>query len=907
MKLFFYYALHSFKNQLKKLFKTWVLIFILACMLLGIIVGLGVSKLSDVSEQQAQETAEQAEASAPGAEAEPGSEPEPAEEEPGFLEAHGMGTVDVLELAAGVVILIVLALSALNADKNGSKLFLPADVSLLFSAPMRPQSVLMFRLTTQLGTTLAASIYLVFQLPNLVLNLKLSVWAAVALILGWCFAIMLGKLLQVLLYLICANHPGAKPWVRRGVYAVLALVLLAVALAWKRGGLDPLTAAVRTLNAPGTRAIPLWGWLKGFISFAAEGRVGMSLLCLLGVLLGAAALALVIRSTKADFYEDAMAKSEELAAVMERQRSERATGLVAGGARKKERSERLRRDGMNHGWGASVFFFKTLYNRFRFAHLGFFTKTCETYLVVALGVAALERFALGTRIFLPVAAVVTAVAFFRSLGNPLEQDTKSDYFLLLPENTWAKLFWSLLGGTVNCLLDFLPGLVLAAILLGAPPLEVLGWVPFILTMDIYATCVGAFINLSVPVAAGKNIKMFVQILFVYFGLLPAAAIIAIGAIMHHLPAAILAATLLDLAIGLLFFGLAPLYIDPGNHAPRGRAKDAGPAEAQTDLGAARRQFSRMGLAVFLAFAVTVALQIALTYLTNYTVPELGEHPAALWLITFLPQYLVAFPLAFALLRRVPKTECADAEPMRPGRFLAAIPICFFLMYAGSLVGTGILALLQRLFGTAAVNPVAAFAADGPLALKLLFLVVCAPLLEELLFRRALIDRMRVYGEKRAVITSALMFALFHGNLAQGFYAFAIGLVFGYLYLRTRKLRWNAALHMLLNLVGSVITPAILQRALEDVPDISVLTEGTPDYAALATPGIIALGLFVLALLLLSCGGLVLLLIRSHSVRFAPAPQELPRGAYFRTVWCSAGMALFALAGLAAIVVSLIGV
>ena len=41
MRLFLYYALHSFVNQLRKLFKTWVLIFLLACMLLGGLIGLG--------------------------------------------------------------------------------------------------------------------------------------------------------------------------------------------------------------------------------------------------------------------------------------------------------------------------------------------------------------------------------------------------------------------------------------------------------------------------------------------------------------------------------------------------------------------------------------------------------------------------------------------------------------------------------------------------------------------------------------------------------------------------------------------------------------------------------------------------------------------------------------------------
>ena len=888
MKLFFYYALHSFVNQLKKLFKTWVLVFILACALLGGVVGLGAARLSRLSEEQTQQETQ--------------AQPEEPEE-PGPLEARGLDRADILELVAGVVILAVFAIEALSADKNGSRLFLPADVNLLFSAPMRPQSVLMFRLMTQLGTALAASIYLIFQIPNLILNVKLSVWAALAVIPTWYFTIIIGKLLQLWLYLLCSNRPGAKPWVRRAVYAVLALTALAVVLTWKRGGTDLLTAAVRCLNAPATRWIPLWGWLKGFLCFAAEGNAALSLLSLLAAAVGAAALILLIRSTHADFYEDAMAKSEETAALMERRRSERSTGLVAGGKRKKDRSERLKRDGMRWGRGANVFFFKTLYNRTRFAHLGFFTKTSETYLAAALATAALTRFAFDSRSFFPVAAVLTAIAFFRSLGNPLEQDTRSDYFLLIPESTWAKLFWSLLGGTATCFLDFLPGFVCAALLLGAPAGEVLGWIPFLLTMDFYATSVGAFIDLSVPVSAGKNLKQFVQIIFIYFGVLPVAAILAIGAVTRHLTAAAVAAAALNCFLGLLFFGLTPLFIDPKNRA----SAAAEPQTAQADLREARRRFSRIGFSVFAVLALASLLQIIAAAVMGRAAPELFAQSWAIWLLTFLPQYLAAFPLGFLLLRRVPRAERCEAEPMRPGRFLALIPICCFLMYAGSFLGAGVTALLQALLGGGGVgNPIAAYAMSDFLPLKLLFLVVLAPTYEELLFRRALIDRMRLYGEKRAVVTSALLFALFHGNLAQFFYAFALGLLFGCIYLRTQKLRWSLLLHMLVNFLGSVLAPALLERARIDELDLSALGESMEALARLADPGLIAFGLYLLAMLLLSIAGLVLLIIRARSVRFSPGAQPLPRGSGFRTVWCNAGMLLTLLAALALIALSLFG-
>ena len=78
-----------------------------------------------------------------------------------------------------------------------------------------------------------------------------------------------------------------------------------------------------------------------------------------------------------------MAKSQETAELMDAVQSRRSSGLVFS-RRRKDRSETLRRDGLNRGWGAKIYFYKALYNRFRFAKLGFLTKTCGTYLAVAL-------------------------------------------------------------------------------------------------------------------------------------------------------------------------------------------------------------------------------------------------------------------------------------------------------------------------------------------------------------------------------------------------------------------------------------------------------------------------------------------------------------------------------------------
>ena len=545
MKLFTYYALHTFKNQLKKLFKTWILIFVIVCVILGGVIGLIAGTIADSIDEEPEDEYVQTEIL--------------EEEELSFSELTGVETDDMIELVAGGIILAVILFMAFGADKNGSKIFLPADVSLLFASPMKPQSILMFRLTTKLGMAVFGSAYMLFQIPNLILNVGLSIWAALAMIAVWCLTIIYGTLIQVLLYTLSSTSALVKRFLRKGIYALLALIAAGFFMVVKQNGSGYLKAAVIFFNGKASRYIPVWGWLKGLCRFVSEGNVIGTLLCLAGSILGVAVLIVIIYHIKADFYEDAMAKSEEIAELLEAVRSEKSSGVMI--KRKKDRSEKLRRDGLRFGSGANIYFYKTMYNRFRFAHLGFLTKTMEFYLPVALGVAAICRFSARTTSIVPLALVLAGLAFFRALGNPLEEDTKMEYFVMIPENPLAKLLFSMVGGSANCLLDVLLPIVIGAFLIGSNLFTALLWIPFIVSVDFYATGVGAFINLSVPVSAGKTLKQVVQIMFVYFGLLPIIAIMAFGMITGHTIIAVIAASFFNFCIGFLFLGLSPFFLD----------------------------------------------------------------------------------------------------------------------------------------------------------------------------------------------------------------------------------------------------------------------------------------------------------------------------------------------------------
>lgn len=83
-----------------------------------------------------------------------------------------------------------------------------------------------------------------------------------------------------------------------------------------------------------------------------------------------------------------------------------------------------------------------------------------------------------------------------------------------------------------------------------------------------------------------------------------------------------------------------------------------------------------------------------------------------------------------------------------------------------------------------------------------FLCVCiiAPFLEEMVFRGAILGGMLNSGidARKAIIMSALVFGIMHLNPWQGVPAFAIGLLFGWIYQQTQSLWPSIILHFVNN-------------------------------------------------------------------------------------------------------------
>ncbi len=324
---------------------------------------------------------------------------------------------------------------------------------------------------------------------------------------------------------------------------------------------------------------------------------------------------------------------------------------------------------------------------------------------------------------------------------------------------------------------------------------------------------------------------------------------------------------------------------------------------QPGLKEARRRFSQIGMAA----TVMVILMVGLPYLVLWFVknyfPDIMDNDWFLWGLSVLPMYLVAVPVFLIMVGSVPKS-LPEKNGMSPGQWVTIIAISAACMYGGNMISLSLMQAVGNLTGKIPENGLSDLLLASNVFVNFAVVGIAAPVIEELVFRKALIDRTRIYGEKTAILFSALTFALFHGNFYQFFYAFGLGLILAYIYIRTGRIRNSIFLHVGINLTSGVLTSWLLQSATEKLPKeyqgrnlqefLAGITDEEKFIAALemaepAMPYIAGLILYSFILFFLAIIGFVLYLVNIKKITFRKTEQQLPRELVGGTVYFNIGV------------------
>lgn len=305
----------------------------------------------------------------------------------------------------------------------------------------------------------------------------------------------------------------------------------------------------------------------------------------------------------------------------------------------------------------------------------------------------------------------------------------------------------------------------------------------------------------------------------------------------------------------------------------------------------KKFFSKIGINYLILGIVAIIFQIIIINTVNVTSPEYLSDTNIITLISSICNYILPFPIFYWLMKKLDETKIEKAS-VDAKTFMIYIGVSLTLMWIGNIAGLIITMLLSGAIQTEIVNPVHELISTADLWVNLLIISIFAPICEEILFRKFLIDRTIKYGAKVSIILSAVMFGLFHGNLNQFFYTFLMGGFFAYVYIRTGKITYPIILHAIVNFMGSVVSlilagsVANLQTGINPVDIAVIIIYG----AALLT--FLALGLYGLT--------------QFKKARFNGSKTEIALEYAFDTVYMNWGMILFILFFIAEMVRQILG-
>ena len=232
---------------------------------------------------------------------------------------------------------------------------------------------------------------------------------------------------------------------------------------------------------------------------------------------------------------------------------------------------------------------------------------------------------------------------------------------------------------------------------------------------------------------------------------------------------------------------------------------------------ARDYFSRLFFAVLILSAVNFGIQISVSYIFYYNFPAIYNSWQFSWIVSVIPLYCIALPLFILTLPKLRYTYQAPHKVKTPTLllFLLISMACMTLFNYVSAYSVEMIRTLSNdmLFKQDALNEMIS---ETPIWVTALVVCIIAPIGEEFIFRKLIVDRTQAFGELSACIISGIIFGLFHGNLRQAIYAAPLGMVLAYVYIKTRNLIYPILMHMTVNLFGSVVVPNLALYALDGI-------------------------------------------------------------------------------------------
>ncbi|WP_238881436.1 putative ABC exporter domain-containing protein [Clostridium sp. YIM B02551] len=369
-------------------------------------------------------------------------------------------------VAFGTIGLIgILLLALINGLNKRSSHFYMSDVNFAFTAPIRPQNMLIYEFVKSISSTLFFMVFLLYQIPNLRVNLGITGAGIVGLLVTIGLFFITVTVISIFLYSLCSIYPSLKnilSYLFKGIAVAIVLFTGIKILPDKSKALE---IVVGIYNNDIINYIPLVGWYKGMIYESIVGINSIFFVYLtLNILLIGVVLT-ILYYIKLDYYEDVLddAQLKEDALKL---KTKQINAKEFQYGRKGKRKIRKISSEYTASYGKAIFY----------RHLLEYRKTGFGVVNLYTGFMVICAFIFGK--FMHVGEITPLLYFYAylsaisSFGTKIHTEMSKPYIFLIPDTQESKVFWATLASSFKFLVDGTLSFLLAGVLLLTNPIEI---------------------------------------------------------------------------------------------------------------------------------------------------------------------------------------------------------------------------------------------------------------------------------------------------------------------------------------------------------------------------------------------------------------------------------------------------
>lgn len=219
-----------------------------------------------------------------------------------------------------------------------------------------------------------------------------------------------------------------------------------------------------------------------------------------------------------------------------------------------------------------------------------------------------------------------------------------------------------------------------------------------------------------------------------------------------------------------------------------------------------KQKKKIGISLGIFLIISYLAAYALTFLVNKLNIANNENKYLItYIINAISIYLIGYLFTKLILKNTDEIAKKEKKKLKFSEFLLLVCITIGGAQITNIATQMIMTIVKLIFKIEINNDITTLIQESNTIYLIIFAAILGPIFEELIFRGTMLKKLRVYGDKTAILYTAIAFGLFHCNISQIPFAIVCGLILGYVVVKTNNIIYPIILHIILNSISVILT------------------------------------------------------------------------------------------------------